>query len=76
MADFLAKAKDVLVTDLTRVYDDVRPCFPPAYDIFNVYCSMYHACFNQIFIVWAEKGDVPPDETLNIGALSLSCSAG
>src|SRR5262249_16002333 len=62
--DTLTAARDLLVPDLTRVYDEVAPCFPPQFDVFNMYCSIYHASFNQMMLAWAERADVTADETL------------
>lgn len=62
----LELAQEVLIPDLTKIYDEVLPCFPPIYDIFNTYCAIYHASFNQIMISWAERDGVTADETLAI----------
>lgn len=63
----LARAKEALVPDLTLIYDEVAPCFPPSFDLFNMYCSIYHASFNQMMMAWAERSDVSAEETLGLG---------
>eukprot|EP01125_Pyxidicula_operculata_P006189 TRINITY_DN2155_c0_g1_i1.p1 TRINITY_DN2155_c0_g1~~TRINITY_DN2155_c0_g1_i1.p1 ORF type:complete len:834 (+),score=193.74 TRINITY_DN2155_c0_g1_i1:370-2502(+) len=58
-------AETKLFDDLTVVVDVIRPCFPPFFDVFNIYCSVYHESLCKVMESWSESG-VSPDNLLKL----------
>ena len=55
--------------ELIVLFDDVAPCFPPAYDAFALYVQHYHLKLKQTFDLLLEKaaeGHLPAGQSLNL----------
>uniref|UniRef100_A0A6B2L0L4 Uncharacterized protein n=1 Tax=Arcella intermedia TaxID=1963864 RepID=A0A6B2L0L4_9EUKA len=58
-------ANEKLFDDLTKVLDELKPCFPPWLDIFSLYCQVYHSCLSKLVKDWG-NGTLSPDEYLEL----------
>eukprot|EP01130_Rhizamoeba_saxonica_P013470 TRINITY_DN5751_c0_g2_i1.p1 TRINITY_DN5751_c0_g2~~TRINITY_DN5751_c0_g2_i1.p1 ORF type:complete len:738 (-),score=184.07 TRINITY_DN5751_c0_g2_i1:15-2228(-) len=56
--EFIRIAKDELFLHIKEVVAYLIPCFPPVFDIFNLYCGAYHAGLLVLFSNLVESKDV------------------
>jgi len=72
-AFFGSKKTSKLVDDMDRVFDEVVPCFPPKYDILDLYVTIYHQALFQLFTEiskTAPQREFSPVDTINLGPSS------
>jgi hypothetical protein len=56
-----------LISSLAHIWDVVRPCFPPYFDVFGIYCNEFHKRIYGIFTLWVS----PPPSLLREKLLVL-----